>query len=198
MRFKQVGNKRDDVCLVVRNADTVALTPGQAAILNFPFTSTSVTNPGLDVVGYINAQTNFSGVTAQALLYGVVVSPPSSAGIPVNGYGEVQAFGYCPNVQLTLATRASTNSTWPSYAAINGSAGIVGLYAESLANGFTTNAIQSFASVSTAASPSALTQFLAPLILGGTSIASATTQASSVQAANTALTLSVAAFVRIL
>ena len=197
MRFKSVGNKRDDVCLVVRNADTVALLPGQAAILNFPFTDN--TKSGLDVIGYNAAQTAFSGVTAQALLYGVVISPATSGGIPANGFGEVQAFGYCPNVQLTLATRASTNSTWPSYAAINGSAGIVGLYAESLANGFTTGAIQSFRTdaISTG-NAVAMTQFLAPLILGGTSIASATTQASSVQPANTALTVSVNAFVRVL
>ena len=197
MRFKSVGNKRDDVCLVVRNADTVALLPGQAAILNFPFTDN--TKSGVDVVGYLNAQTNFSAVTAQALLYGVVISPGTSGGIPVNGYGEVQAFGYCPNVQLTLATRASTNSTWPSYAAINATAGIVGLYAESLANGFTTGAIQSFRTdaISTG-NQVAFTQFLAPMILGGTSIASFTTGASSVQPANTALTISVNAFVRIL
>jgi hypothetical protein len=204
MRFKQVGNKRDEIILTVRNADTVALLPGQAAILNFPFASVAstngISNAGLDIVGYNNAQTNFSAQTGYALLYGVVVSPPNNNGIPVNGFGEVQAFGYCPNVQLTLATRASTNSIWPSYAAINGSAGMIQLYPESLANGFTTNAIQSFASLSTAASPSALTQFVPAILLGGSSIASATTQASSLAGytAATALTLSVTAFLRIL
>lgn len=196
MRMKTVGNKRDDLCLVIRNADTVALLPGQAAILNFPFAGTQA--DGVDAVGANAAATAFAGFN-MALLYGVVVSPATSGGIPPNGYGEVQAFGFCGNVQFTLATRASTNSIWPSYAAVSATAATIGLYPETLANGWTTNAIQSFTPVSTSASPSAFTQFIPPVVLGQ-SFASATTQASSLPGyvTATALTISVKAFVRLM
>lgn len=197
MRMKTVGNKRDDLCLVIRNADTVALLPGQAAILNFPFAGTQA--DGVDCVGANNAATNFAGFN-MALLYGVVVSPATSGGIPVNGYGEVQAFGFCGNVQFTLATRASTNSVWPSYAAVSATAATVGLYPETLANGWTTNAVASFRTdaISTG-NPVAFTQFIPPMILGQ-SFASATTQASSLPGyvTATALTISVKAFVRLM
>ena len=166
MRIKTVGNKRDLVALVVYNVDTVQLNIGQAAFLNGlnGATINGINADGLEVVGGINLATNFASALTLPLLYGVCLQ-----NIPVNGYGEVQAFGFVPDIQLTTQTRASSTATWNSYVSL---AAYAPLIPETIANGWTTLVNQSYLTGGTATTgvttfgAGILPNFMPPVILG--------------------------------
>lgn len=92
--------------------------------------------------------------------------------IPVNGVGDAVAFGYTPSARLVLATRAASTDAWPSYPAH--------AYGDALTINSSVNGLQRNAAGATGTN---FGQFYL-----GSSLASATTQASSVGVAG-ALTL---------
>ena len=174
MRTKQVGNKRDIMAVVIRNADTISLLPGQPVCLNM-----NGTNDGLDVVS-----PNTGGATkAHAFAYGVVISPATSAGLGVNQYGESQVFGFNSGVQLTRQTRSASSVTWASEASI---AAYDLLVIETVANGF-----------STSGGTQAATAYLPFAILQQT-LASYASSATATTDTRTAITASVKAFLRMI
>lgn len=176
MRMKQVGNKLDLLAVVVRNADTSTIPLGTPVCLNM-----NGTNDGLDVV----LPSTGGATKAHAFAYGVVISPstPNQQGIPVNGYGEAQIFGFCQNAVLTRQTRSASTVSWNSEGSI---ASYVLLVIDTSANGF-----------STSGGTQASTAYLPFAILQG-SLASYASSTSSTADTRTAITAAIKAFVRII
>ena len=103
MRFRQVGNKRDIVDVVVHNAETSAQIPAGTPIA-FVMNGT---NDGLDVVlpataGAAKATSFAAGIALQNMNAG--------------DYGDSQVFGFCQNVVLLRQTRSDSTGDWSSNA----------------------------------------------------------------------------------
>lgn len=96
MRIKTVGNLGDKVICVAKSAEASASIPigtPVALVMN-------ATEDGLAVV----LPSTSSAAKIVAFRYGVAVQD-----IAAGQVGEVQLFGVCPNVKLTLQTRANTS-----------------------------------------------------------------------------------------
>lgn len=101
MRMKTVGNKRDLVAIVVRNAEASAsIAAGQPVCFVM-----NATNDGLDVVlpgtgAAVKATSFAAGIALQAMASGT--------------YGESQVYGFCQNVVLKRQTRSDSTGSWSS------------------------------------------------------------------------------------
>ncbi len=190
MRFKTVGNKRDGVYVTVRNAETSANLPvGCPVVLN----NMNGTNDGLDVVLPATAAAN----GLQVLMMGAVAAPGANAspGIPAGGYGEAQVFGFCPNLLLTINTRSASTASWTSQTSI-ASGGFQQLIPETVCNGWTTAAPQTFVTGATTATV-VFANWL-PYAILGQSLASQAASASATSDTRTCIYASVKGFLRIL
>lgn len=178
MRIKTVGNKRDGVFVVIRNADTVTLTAGTPVVLTN--NATNAVNNGLDVV----LPSSATAAAGNALLYGIVAAPAGypQNGVAVNGYGEAQVFGYTSDLVLVTQTRASSTNSWNSIASI---ASFNYLALDTVANGFDT--------IGTLAQSG-----FQPYAVLWQSLASYASSASTTSDSRTAITSSVKAFLRIM
>lgn len=99
MRMKTVGNKRDLVAVVIRNASGATIPIGTPVCLNM-----NATNDGLDVV-----LPSSSAAKAHAFAFGVAL-----AAISDTQYGEAQVFGFCQNIVLLRQTRSASTADWSS------------------------------------------------------------------------------------
>jgi hypothetical protein len=101
MRMKTVGNKRDGVYVVIRNAEASASIPAGTPVTLV----LNGTNDGLDVVLPSTAGDAKNG----AFKYGIATST-----LIAGAYGESQAFGFCPYALMTKMTRAASTDSWTS------------------------------------------------------------------------------------
>jgi hypothetical protein len=120
MRFKQNGNKRDLMAVVIYNDEATATIPVGAPVV----LSLSGTQDGLAVVLPSTAG------NAKQSTFGYGVSLNS---IPPKGFGEAQVFGLCNNVAI-MRTRATSTDPYVTLAS-----GVL-LLAESVSNTFVTAA----------------------------------------------------------
>lgn len=138
MRMKTVGNKRDLLATVIHNAEASAyIQNGQPVCLLLSGGAGGV--DGIDVILPSTAH----GITAGlefSTLYGVALVS-SAAGIPPGGYGEAQVYGFCADVAFTQNTRSASSASWTSMAS---QACWVPLYPETVGNGWTTYATDSW------------------------------------------------------
>ena len=186
--MKTVGSKRDAIYVVVRNADTVSMPIGTPVCMN----NLAGTGDGLDVVMPSTVAAN----GLQALLMGVIASPgASSPGLAAGGYGEAQVWGFCPNILLTINTRSASTASWTSQTSI-ASGGFQQLIPETVMNGWTTVAAQTFITGATTAT-SLFANFL-PFALLGQSLASQAASASATSDTRTVIYAAVKGFLRIL
>src|SRR4051812_24381 len=101
MRMKQVGNKRDIVAIVVKNAEASATIPVGSPlcfVMNGTDDGLGVVLPGTG--GAVKATSLMAGVALTSMLAG--------------GYGESQVFGFCQNVVLRRQTRAASTDAFSS------------------------------------------------------------------------------------
>lgn len=124
MRMKSVGNKRDSVFVVIRNAESSASIPAGAPVTLI----LNGTNDGVDVVLPSTAGDAKNG----AFKYGI-----ATATLLAGAYGEAQVFGYCPYALMTKMTRAATTDSWTSS---QSSQSGIALGWESINNGLVGNA----------------------------------------------------------
>ncbi len=118
MRFKQNGNKRDLVAVVIYNDEASAAIPlGAPVVLSF-----SGTQDGLGVV----LPSTAADVLQSTGAFGV-----SMGAYAAKAFGEAQVFGACSNIKL-MRTRADSTGTFAAIAA-----GAL-LKAESVNNSFQT------------------------------------------------------------
>ncbi len=107
MQFKQAGNKRDAISVVVVNKEaTATMVLGQPAFYNL--TGTADTNDG---VGVVNPSTAL--VASYQLCAGVLQQQ-----LAVGQYGISLVFGYSSSTLVKLASRATSTDSWSSYAAV--------------------------------------------------------------------------------
>jgi len=104
MRFKQVGNKRDIVAVVIYNDDTANIPVGAPVVL-----SLSGTQDGLAVVLPSTATNKKQSTFA----YGVCLGNGAGQSVTLSGFGEAQVFGLNSNVKL-LRTRATSTDPYVS------------------------------------------------------------------------------------
>lgn len=101
MRFKQAGNKFDNLSVVVKNAESSSSIPrGTPVALVF-----NGTDDGLGVV--LPATSGAAKYGAYA--YGVVTETLAAAAV-----GEAIVFGYVAYAIITRATRAASSDSWTS------------------------------------------------------------------------------------
>lgn len=151
MQFKQAGNKRDGIAIIVQNQEaTATLQIGQPVFYNL--TSTVNVDDGLDVVNPSTAL-----VAAYQLCAGVLQNQ-----LAAGQFGQSLVFGYSPSTLVKLASRATSTDSWSSYAAVAS--------AVLLLPDFTNNVWISAANVAAQSSP---------LVLLLDAIASAATAASN-------------------
>jgi len=180
MRFKQVGNKRDTICLVAQNMETVAIPLGSPVALRY-----SGTNDGLEIV----LPSSSSAGKLVAFQYGVALGS-----IAASQMGEVQIFGECDNVLLTLQTRANTSGGSSFSTAQTVALGEL-LTIVSAANAFSTIASTvAFASTDVFS----LSNFTPARAAIGQSLASSAGIATSTSETRTAVTQLVKAFLRMM
>lgn len=164
MRFKVVGSKRDVMAVVVKNKDANTIFAGAPLVLQV-----NGTDDGLAVTTTTNLaaalQSNFFGV--------------AYADIVANAYGEAQVFGFNDATRLRVTTRAASTDVWASYPA-----GGIGDILE-LVTGTGTAAASISADQAFSNKGSGAFSIFARARLGQT-YASATTQASSLNASQTA------------
>lgn len=102
MRFKQVGNKKDIVAVVIYNDEASSSIPIGAPVV----LSLSGTQDGLGVVLPATAtdkkQTTFG--------YGVCMGDGKGGTLLSKGFGEAQVFGLCNFVKLLRTRAASTDA----------------------------------------------------------------------------------------
>jgi hypothetical protein len=122
--MKTVGNKRDGLYLVIRNAEASASIPAGTPVTLV----LNGTNDGLDVVLPSTAGDAKNG----AFKYGIATST-----LIAGAYGESQAFGFCPYALMTKMTRAASTDSWTSSAS---SASGIALGWESINNALVGNA----------------------------------------------------------
>jgi hypothetical protein len=101
MRFKQNGNKKDIVAVVVRNDEASASIPRGTPV-------TLVLDGTEDGVAVVLPSTAGDAKNG-AFKYGIAVNT-----IAAGDYGESQVFGHCSYAILTRATRAATSDSWTS------------------------------------------------------------------------------------
>ncbi len=181
MRFKQVGNKRDLIAVVIKNNDTVQINAGQPVVIQMDGDGVDVVLPS--TAGALNL--------VLGLKYGVNLRNAA-----VGAYSEAIVFGFCNSLTLLRQTRASSTNVWATEAARS-----IGemLTVDTVNNLFVTGGVSTFAvvSASTAAAAQTLTILTGPVILGQT-LASYASSASSTADTRTAITASVNAFVRMM
>ncbi len=190
MRMKTNGNKRDGVFVVIKNAEASANIPiGSPAVCN----NLAGTDDGLGVV--LPATAAAGGLST--LLMGVVVSPGASAspGIPAAGFGEAQVFGFCPSILMTINTRSASSASWTSQTSI-ASGGFQQLIPETVCNGWTTAAPQTFVTGATTAT--ALFANFQPYAVLGQSLASQAASASATSDTRTCIQTLVKGFLRMM
>lgn len=166
MRFKQNGNKRDLIAMVIHNADTVTIPVGTPVALVM-----NGTNDGLDV----QLPSTLGAAYAHALSYGVALGP-----VAVGAYGEAIVFGFVQDLVIVQQTRASSTATWNSQASV---AQNVLLNIDTVANGFDVGGTL------------ASTNYL-PFAILGQSLASFASSASATSDTRTAITTMAKGFVR--
>lgn len=171
MRLKTVGNKRDNVMVVVRNAESSASIP-QGSPLTLVLNGT---NDGLDVVLPGTAGDAKNG----AFKYGI-----ASDTIANGAYGEAIVFGFCAYALMTKMTRAASTDSWTSS---QSSASGIALGYDSLNN----------ALVGNASMVGSLGTLHAAAVLAS-SLASSAASASATSDTRTAITNAVKVFVRMM
>lgn len=199
MRFKQNGNKRDVMAMVINNAEVSAsILNGQPVCLYL--TGGAGGTDGLSVVLPGTAHTQNSGNEFQCL-YGVAITN-TAGGIPSGGYGEAQVSGFCADIAFTSATRASSTNSWSTIQSI---AAWLPLIPETVGNGWTTYAKDAFVTGS-ASSLSANLAFpayqvlLAPFSVstGSTGLYSIAASASNASDTRTALLTLCKGYIRVM
>jgi len=170
MRMKQVGNKRDLVAVVVRNAETSATIPAE---IPFAFVM-NATNDGLDVV----LPSTATGAKATSFAAGIALSA-MAAGV----YGESQVWGFCQNVILKRQTRSDSTGDWSSNA--TGFVTGLALLIDTVYN-----------AMSTAASTGA--SIYAPIAVLAESVATWASTASNTADSRTVITVATKAFIRMM
>lgn len=173
MRFKVVGSKRDVMAIVIKNKDTNTIFAGAPVVYQVNGTDdglavTTVTNLAAALSG------NFCGV--------------AYADILANAYGEAQVFGFNDATRLRVTTRAATTDVWASYPA-GGIGDAMVLVTGTGTAAASISADQAFSNAGSAA----FTVFARARL--GQTYASATTQASSLNASQTASFSSVKAMI---
>lgn len=113
MRFKQVGNKRDQLLIVVKNGESTAtLQQGQMLAYNLSNVAQG-SNPGQDDgLQVVNPST--AGIPSYALMAGILETPSVAPG----GIGEAIVFGFVQSAKLTIGTRSATSASWGSSASL--------------------------------------------------------------------------------
>lgn len=157
MRLPTLGAKYQTVIVQVKNADTVVIPNGTPICFVF-----NGTDDGLAVVlpntgGAAKATTLFAGVVE-------FTGTSAGTGLPVGSIGDAFFFGMVTNAKVLVATRAATTAVWPSYAAL--------ALGDALGVDTVNNAFTDLATGAQSA--------YAPFAALGFTLASATTQASSV------------------
>lgn len=199
MRMKTVGNKRDLMATVVLNAEaTASITIGQPVCMYL--TGGAGGTDGISVCLPSTAHTQNAGNEFQCL-YGVFITN-SAAGVAPGFFGEAQVFGFCADIAFTAATRASSTASWSSIQSV---AAWLPLIPETVGNGWTTYASQTFitGSVSTITGSIPFPQFQVLLVpysvsTGSTGIYSIAASASNASDTRTALLTLVKGYIRIL
>jgi hypothetical protein len=183
MRFKQAGNKRDIIAMVVHNADTVSIPVGTPIVLNM-----NGTNNGLDVCLISTAAADSF---THGLKYGVVTRT-----LNVGDYGESIVFGIHTNVILSVNTRAGTSggSSWSTVTSFSSGQALT---FDTVNNAFTTCASTQALAQSATAGSYVLSIPGIPAILAQ-SVASNAGSATSTANSLTVSTISVQAFIRML
>src|SRR5262245_56993491 len=105
MRFKQVGNKRDQGLVVIKNADTLAILPGAPVFL-----AGNGTNDGLAIVSANNL-----AAASKGMFVGIYAGNTNLAAS--GGEGESVIFGYFDTARIRITSRAASTDVWASYAA---------------------------------------------------------------------------------
>lgn len=144
MRMKTVGNKRDIMATVIQNSEATASIQVGQPVCMYALGGAGTNPDGVAVCLPSTAHTQNANNEFQ-LLYGVALTN-LPAGIPVNGFGEAQVFGFCADIAFTSATRASSTNSWPTIAS---QACWVPLVPETVGNGWTTYNSNQYLTVST-------------------------------------------------
>jgi hypothetical protein len=107
MRFKSVGNKRDNVIVVVKNSSTtIAIKAGAPVFLNAENT---------DGVSVISAENLAAASQVSFLGLAVADIPVSTDPKP---FSEAVAYGQCDFARFLTRTRAASTDTWASVASL--------------------------------------------------------------------------------
>lgn len=181
MRAKQVGNKRDQIFVVGRNAESSASIPRGTPVALV----VNGTNDGLDVV----LPSTSSAAKISAFRYGVATRDMAAGDV-----ADIQIFGFCDYVLLTLQTRANT-SGGSSFSTADTVALGAALTVFSAANCFSTIA-NTVAFASTDAFT--LSNFEPAKAAIGQSLASTAGIATATSETRTAITQGVKAFLRMM
>lgn len=169
MRMKTVGNKRDIMAVVIRNASGGTIAAGTPVSLNL-----NGENDGLDVV-----LPSSSAAKAHGFAFGVALGA-----IADTQYGEAQVFGFCQNIVLRRQTRAASSDAFSSNS--DGFGTGVLLNVDTINNAF-----------STSGGTQAASAFL-PWALLAESVASWASTASTTADTRTAITVASKAFLRMM
>lgn len=124
MRYKTVGNKRDLIAVVIKNAEVSATIPQGSPV-------TLICNGTEDGIAVVLPGTAGDAKNG-AFKYGVCLRD-----LTVGVYGEAQVFGFNDYTLITRNTRAATSDSWSTVAS---SAVGVALGYDSLNNAFVANA----------------------------------------------------------
>jgi len=173
MRFKVVGSKRDIMATVIRNSDTISIKAGSPVFL-----AVTGTEDGLRAVS-----SNNLAAALQGNFFGFAY-----ADIAVNAFGEAQVCGFNDGIRLRATTRAASTDVWASYPA----GGIGDALLPVTGTGTAAGSTDADQGMSNAGSAAASIRALARL---GQTYASQTTQASSLNASQTASFMTVKAMV---
>ena len=154
MRLPTLGAKYQTVIVQVKNADTVVIPNGTPVAFVF-----NGTDDGLAVV-----LPNTAGAAKATTLFAGIVEFAGSTSLPVSSIGDAFFFGMVTNALVDLVTRSATSANWPSYTSLNAG--------DALAVDTVNNALTDVATGASSA-------YLPFAVIGG-SVASATTQASTI------------------
>lgn len=200
MRMKTVGNKRDIVATVIQNSEATASIQVGQPVCMYALGGAGTNPDGVAVCLPSTAHTQNANNEFN-MLYGVALTN-LPAGIPTNGFGEAQVFGFCADIAFTSATRASSTASWSSIQSV---AAWLPLIPETVGNGWTTYNSNQYITGSTATGPTGPTfpQFQVMLLpysvsTGSTGIYSIAASASNVSDTRTALFTLVKGYIRIL
>lgn len=104
MRFKQTGNKRDIVAVVVKNNSATVTIPKGAPLYLDVAAPDGLLAKGAPGVSAAETGANFFGL--------------ATADIAPGAYGESVVFGYFDQARIVLTTRSATTATWQTYSAL--------------------------------------------------------------------------------